>query len=66
MKLEEVAEERQTVVRCGAANRMSVLPATTPAFTRLEVEICSPEEQKADNFEASQWNDEASQWKGLR
>ena len=31
LKLEEVAEERQTVVRCGAANRMSVLPVTNPA-----------------------------------
>ena len=48
MQLEEVAEERQTVVRCGAAKRMSVLPAMTPAFRRLEalIEICLPEIKK--------------------
>ena len=57
LKLEEVAEERQVVVRCGAANRVSVLPATTPAFRGLEglIEICLPEEHKADDDEASQW-----------
>ena len=29
LKLEEVAEERQTVVRCGGVNRVSVLPVAT-------------------------------------
>ena len=29
LKLEEVAEERQTAVRCDVAKRKSVLPATT-------------------------------------
>ena len=36
------------VVRCGAANRMSVLPATTPAFRRLGglKGFCLPENTK--------------------
>ena len=38
LKLEEVAEERQTVVRCGATNRVSVLPATTPALEEVGLE----------------------------
>ena len=29
---EEVAEERQTVVRCGGVNRVSVLPVATSAL----------------------------------
>ena len=31
LKLEANAEKRQMVVRCGGANRMSVLPVSTPA-----------------------------------
>ena len=38
LKLEEVAEERQTVVRCGAANRVLVLAATTPALEEVGLE----------------------------
>ena len=37
------------MVRCGAANRMSVLPATTPA-RRLERDL--PEEHRADDERA--------------
>ena len=32
LKLEEVAEERQMVVRCGGVNRVSVLPVATSAL----------------------------------
>ena len=32
MKLEEVAEERETVVRCGGVDRISVLPVATSAL----------------------------------
>ena len=32
MKLEEVAEDRQMVVRCGGVNRSSVLPVATSAL----------------------------------
>ena len=39
LKIEEVAEERQTVVRCGAANRVSVLPATTPALEEVGLDV---------------------------
>ena len=35
LKLEEVAEERQTVVRCGGVNRVSVLPVATSALQGL-------------------------------
>ena len=31
LKLEEVAEERKTAVRYGGGNRMSMVPASTPA-----------------------------------
>ena len=35
LKIEEVAEERQMVVRCGTANRVSVLPVTAPALEEV-------------------------------
>jgi hypothetical protein len=31
----EVAEERQTVVRCGGVNEGPVLPVATPAFEEV-------------------------------
>ena len=37
LKLEEVAEERQTVVRCGGVNRGSVLPVATSALEGVRV-----------------------------
>ena len=36
LKLEEVAEERQTVIRCGGVNRVSVLPVATSALEGVE------------------------------
>ena len=37
LKLEEVAEERQMVVRCGGVNRGSVLPVATSALAGVVV-----------------------------
>ena len=43
----EVAEERQTVVRCGGVNRVSVLPVATSAFREAKDGRDSPEVQGA-------------------
>ena len=43
----EVAEERQTVVRCGGVNRGSVLPVATSAFREVKDRRVSPEVQRA-------------------
>ena len=37
LKLEEVAEERQTVVQCGGVNRVSVLLVATSALEGVGV-----------------------------
>ena len=54
LKLEDVAEERWTVVRCGGANTMSVLPATTPAVEGEGLEgICLRNREQMMSGQAS-------------
>ena len=47
LKLEEVPEERQTVVRCGGVNKGPVFPVATPALEEIVKWRDSPEVQTA-------------------
>ena len=50
LKLEEDAEERQTVVRCGGVNRVSVLPVATSAIEGSWFWMDLPEMQGAGDI----------------